>query len=189
MILKNMKITYIMILAVTLLTSCGGWHPRGVGYGSDTLKGTKVYIDNNNFIQFGNQLADTIRSSYKAVVVNDPENAKYIINIQDATRGQRLTSVVGGASSNTYDLSFTVKYNVTTPEKDENDKYVEVIPNKTIIREQFWQSNSTMQLAQNNEADRIYKSITNDAIVAMLNQIATLVPTDSHDKTIVSQNK
>jgi LPS-assembly lipoprotein len=184
-----MKITYVMILIVTLLTSCGGWHPRGVGYGSDVLKGTKVYIENNNFIQFGNQLASTIRSSYKAVVVNDPQNAQYIINIQDASQKSQITSVVGGASSNTYDLSFTVKYNVTTPEKDKDGKYIEVIPNKTIKRDQFWQSNSTMQLAQNNEATRVYSNITNDATIAMINQIAILLPANSHDSTVVAKKK
>ncbi len=178
MISNKLKSTWFILFLVALLSSCG-WHLRGVGAGGDNLKGTKFYINDNNFNLFSNNLSKNLYN-YKAEIVDDPKNADYVINIQDAKEGNELTSVVGGASNNTYLLSYTATYNVVKAFKDpKEDKDNEVIPNKTARAEQYWQSNSTMQLAQNNEARRVYKNIQNDVSNQVINQIQILLPNDS----------
>ena len=77
--------------------------------------------------------------------------ADYILNIQQVNQRSQLTSIVGGASNNTYQLIYTITYNLVRPKIK-----TPVIFNTTINSQMFWQSNSSTQLAQNNESTRIY---------------------------------
>lgn len=180
---------YISIALVFLLTACG-FHPRGVitadNAGSfGNIIGTKFYVEANNFNPFANDIRSSL-SGYKAKIVNDEKDADYIINIQDVQKRSQLTSVVGGASNNTYQLIYAVKYNVVKP----NEK-TPVIPNKVLNTQQFWQSNTGTQLAQNNEADRIYKYLQSQLVNNMVSQMAALLPDDtsSYDSKSQSDNK
>lgn len=100
----------------------------------------------------------------------------------------QLTSIVGGASNNTFQLIYTATYNVVKP-----DDKTPVIPNKSINAQQFWQSNSGTQLAQNNEANRIYSYLEGQLVNNMITQIAALLPSKIYLKhqllVIIRYNK
>ncbi|QIV94540.1 LPS assembly lipoprotein LptE [Allofrancisella frigidaquae] len=181
---------YILVLFIILLSSCG-FHPRGVSINGgvstfDSIVGTKFYIESNDFDQYANELRKTL-VSYKANIVTNDKDADYIINIQDAAKTSQMTSVVGGASNNTYQLIYTVTYNIVKP-YDETP----VVPNKTLSTQQFWQSNSGTVLAQDNEASRTYNYLQDQLVNNMVNQIALLLPEQvSNDTTtsIAASNK
>ena len=105
MILKK----YFILVFTFLLVACSGsgFHPRGVvidganagNFGS--IIGTKFYIEDNNFSSYANKLRRSL-ISYKAQVVTDDKDADFIINLPNVAKGSQMTSVVGGASNNTY---------------------------------------------------------------------------------------
>ena len=113
----------------------------------------------------------SILISYKADVVTDDKDADYIINLQNVAKTSQMTSVVGGASNNTYQLKLTVAYNIVRPDVEEP-----VIPNKTLSTQQFWKSNAGVVLSQSNEANRQYDYLQTQLINNMLNQVAALLP-------------
>ncbi|MED7788832.1 LPS assembly lipoprotein LptE [Francisella sp. 19X1-34] len=165
---------YIILIFILLLCSCG-FHRRGIesasgggNYGS--LVGTKFYIAANNYNSWATDLKSGLQS-YKAIIVTDEKKADYIINIQSVKKDSKLTSVVGGASNNTYQLFYNFTYNVVKPKSK-----TPVIPNKTISAQQFWQSNSGTQLAQNAQAERIYNYLQSGMVTNIINQIAALLP-------------
>ncbi|WP_150466323.1 LPS assembly lipoprotein LptE [Francisella sp. SYW-9] len=165
---------YIIIIFVLLLCSCG-FHRRGIegssgGGNYSSLVGTKFYIAANNYNSWATDLKSSLQT-YKAIIVTDEKQADYIINIQSVKKDSKLTSVVGGASNNTYQLFYNFTYNVVKP----NDK-TPVIPNKTISAQQFWQSNSGTQLAQNAQAERIYNYLQSGMVTNIIDQIAALLP-------------
>lgn len=165
---------YITLIFVLLLVSCG-FHPRGVLSSSNaenysSLVGTKFYIAANNYNSWANDIKSGLQT-YKTIIVTDEKDADYIINIQDVKKDSKLTSVVGGASNNTYQLFYNFKYNVVKPKNK-----TPVIPNKTISAQQFWQSNSGTQLAQNAQAERIYDYLQSGMVTNIINQIAALLP-------------
>lgn len=109
-----------------------------------------------------------------AIVIKNKNNEKYadyIINIQGATKNTQLTSVVGGASNNTFLAIYTVTYNVVKPEVK-----TPVVPDSTVNAQMFWQSNATTQLAQNNELERIWNYLQADLLTRIVLQIAELLP-------------
>ena len=172
---------FLFILSVMLLASCG-FHPRGVlddgnAGNFDSLTGTKFYIQANNYAKFANALKRNL-TNYNAIVINDEKSVDYIINIQDVKQESQLTSIVGGASNNTFQLIYTATYNVVKP-----DDKTPVIPNKSINAQQFWQSNSGTQLAQNNEANRIYSYLEGQLVNNMVTQIAALLPSKNISQT------
>ncbi|MBK2027854.1 hypothetical protein IB642_07405 [Allofrancisella guangzhouensis] len=172
---------YILMLFIALLYSCG-FHPRGVSTGDgvnnfDSVVGTKFYIESNDFDQYANELRKTL-ISYKANMVTNDKDADYIINIQDAAKTSQMTSVVGGASNNTYQLIYTVTYNIVKP----NDE-TPIVPNKTLSTQQFWQSNSGTVLAQDNEASRIYNYLQDQLATNMVNQIALFLPEQDNNSS------
>ncbi|MBK2111167.1 hypothetical protein IB685_03105 [Francisella tularensis subsp. novicida FSC159] len=177
---------FLFILSVVLLASCG-FHPRGVlsdgnAGNFDSLVGTKVYIKADNFANFANALKRNL-TNYNAIVVNDEKSADYIINIQDVKKESQLTSIIGGASNNTFQLIYTVTYNVVKP-----DDKTPVIPNKSVNAQQFWQSNSGTQLAQNNEANRIYSYLEGQLVNNMATQIAALLPSKNTTQASTSND-
>ncbi|QIW10177.1 LPS assembly lipoprotein LptE [Francisella sp. LA112445] len=170
---------YIILIFALLLGSCG-FHPRGVVSSSNagnysSLVGTKFYIAANGYNSWASDIKSGLQP-YKAIIVTDEKQADYIINIQDVKKDSKLTSVVGGASNNTYQLFYNFTYNVVKP----NDK-TPVIPNKTISAQQFWQSNSGTQLAQNAQAQRIYDYLQSGMVTNVINQIAALLPSKTPD--------
>ncbi|WP_169709717.1 LPS assembly lipoprotein LptE [Francisella halioticida] len=174
---------YIILIFVFLLGSCGFLHPRGVVSATSTdagnfssLVGTKFYIESNNHNSISNNIKRNLKA-YKAIIVNDDKNADYIVNIQDVKEDTKLTSVVGGASNNTYQLYYRVTYNVVKP----NNK-TPVIPDNTIDAQQFWQSNSGTQLAQNYQADRIFNYLQTNTVPRIVTQIAALLPSKTPNK-------
>ncbi|MFC4891828.1 hypothetical protein ACFPDQ_02030 [Pseudofrancisella aestuarii] len=222
--LKNLIAVFIMSI---ILISCG-FHPRGTGSGGTKIKGVKFYINSNDFDQYANSLTRYLIRT-KAIIVNDPKDAEYVINLQNVKKTSQLTGVVGGASSNTYLLKLTVIYNLVKPiinddteqsnteqsnteqgnteqgnteqsnteqsnteqgnteqgnteqgniEQDDNKKLkvIEIVPNKSISAQQYWQSNSGMQLAQNAEATRVYNNLQDTLSYSMMTQIATFLP-------------
>ncbi|MDE4940580.1 hypothetical protein NAI66_11540, partial [Francisella tularensis subsp. holarctica] len=74
-------------------------------------------------------------------------------------------------SNYTFQLIYTVSYNVVIP-----DDKTPVIPNRSINAQLFWQSNSGKQLAQNNEANRIYSYLECQLVNNMATQVAALLP-------------
>ena len=170
------KYAILFFILALILASCG-FHPRGVVSDTSTdagnfssLVGTKFYIENNNYNSISNDIKRNLKA-YKAVIVSDEKTADYIINIQDVKEDSKLTSVVGGASNNTYQLYYRVTYNVVKP----NNK-TPVIPDNTIDAQQFWQSNSGTQLAQNYESERIFKYLQTSIVPRIVTQIAALLP-------------
>ena len=174
MVLKK----YFIILFAFMLVACG-FHPRGVMLDGDvgnfgSIMGSKFYIEDNNFSSYANELRRSL-ISYKAQVVTDDKDADYIINLQNVAKTSQLTSVVGGASNNTYQLILTVAYNIVRPDVKEP-----VIPNKTLKAQQFWQSNAGVVLSQSNEANRQYDYLQTQLMNNMLNQIAALLPSKNN---------
>ena len=185
MILKK----YIIALFALLLMACG-FHPRGVMLDGDagnfgSIIGSKFYIEGNNFSSYANELRRSL-IAYKAQVVTDDKDADYIINLQNVAKSSQMTSVVGGASNNTYQLTLKASYNIVRPDVEEP-----VIPNKTISTQQFWQSNAGVVLSQSNEANRQYDYLQTQLINNMLGQIAALLPSkdDSTGSKATSTNK
>jgi len=178
---------YFIAFFALLLVACGGFHPRGVMIDGDagnfgSIIGSKFYIEGNNFSSYANELRKSL-VAYKATIVKDDKDADYIINLQDVAKGSQLRSIVGGASNNTYQLTFNVVYNVVRP--DVKDP---VIPNKTLSTQQFWQSNAGVVLSQSNEANRQYSSLQSQLINNMLNQIAALLPSKDNSTAIKSKS-
>lgn len=178
---------YIILVFIFLLGSCG-FHPRGVVSPTSTdagnfssLVGTKFYVEANSYNSLSNDIKRNL-TAYKAVIVTDNKDADYIINIQSADKSSLLTSVVGGASNNTYQLFYRVTYNVVKPHKE-----TPVIPNNTIDAQQFWQSNSGTQLAQNYESVRIYNYLQSSIVPRIVTQIAALLPSKASNTSL--QNK
>ena len=173
-----MRIKYIytifLFIATVILANCG-FHPRGVladgnAGNFDSLVGTKFYIQSNGYHSLINELRHNL-IAYKAIVIKNEELADYIINIQQVNQSSQLTSIVGGASNNTYQLIYTITYNLVRPKIK-----IPVIPNTTINSQTFWQSNSGTQLAQNNESTRIYNYLQSNLVTRMILQIAELLP-------------
>ena len=163
------------VLVFVLLSAACGFHPRGVIIDGDagnfgSIIGAKFFIEDNNFSSYANELRRSL-ISYKADVVNDDKDADYIINLQNVAKTSQMTSVVGGASNNTYQLKLTVAYNIVRPDVEEP-----IIPNKTLSNQQFWQSNAGVVLSQSNEANRQYDYLQGQLINNMLNQVAALLP-------------
>ncbi len=165
---------YFVLIFVLLSAACG-FHPRGVMIDGDagnfgSIIGAKFFIEDNNFSSYAIELRRNL-ISYKADVVNDDKDADYIINLQNVAKTSQMTSVVGGASNNTYQLKLTVAYNIVRPDVEEP-----IIPNKTLSTQQFWQSNAGVVLSQSNEANRQYDYLQGQLINNMLNQVAALLP-------------
>jgi LPS-assembly lipoprotein len=183
---------YFVLIFVLLSTACG-FHPRGVMIDGDagnfgSIIGAKFFIEDNNFSSYANELRRSL-ISYKADVVNDDKDADYIINLQNVAKTSQMTSVVGGASNNTYQLKLTVAYNIVRPDVEEP-----IIPNKTLSNQQFWQSNAGVVLSQSNEANRQYDYLQGQLINNMLNQVAALLPakdnsTDSSKDSSTNKSK
>ncbi|APC91626.1 Rare lipoprotein B [Francisella sp. MA067296] len=178
--------TMFLFIATVILASCG-FHPRGVltdgnAGNFDSLAGTKFYIEADNYANLANSLKRNL-TNFNAIIVNDEKSADYIINIQDAKQESQLTSIIGGASNNTYQLIYTITYNIVKPYKK-----TPVIPNKSISAQQFWQSNAGTQLAQNNQADRIYTYLEGQLVNNMVTQIAALLPSKNISQTADSDS-
>lgn len=178
---------YIAILLAFVLTSCG-FHPRGVITSENagnfrSIIGAKFYIEGNNFDTFASGVRRSL-TGYKAKVVSDEKDADYIINIQNADKKSQMTSVVGGASNNTYQLIYTATYNVVKP-----DDETPIIPNKSLNAQQFWQSNAGAQLAQNDEAKRIYTYLQQQLVNNMVSQMAALLPKEDHSSSDIDEDK
>lgn len=183
---------YFVLVFTLMLVACG-FHPRGVMIDGDagnfgSIMGAKFFIKDNNFSSYANELRRNL-ISYKADVVNDDKDADYIINLQNVAKSSQMTSVVGGASNNTYQLKLTVAYNIVRPDVEEP-----VIPNKTLSTQQFWQSNAGVVLSQSNEANRQYDYLQTQLINNMLNQVAALLPakdnsTNSNKSSSTSKSK
>ncbi|MFT4693244.1 MAG: LPS-assembly lipoprotein [Francisella sp.] len=181
------------VLVFVLLSAACGFHPRGVIIDGDagnfgSIIGAKFFIEDNNFSSYANELRRSL-ISYKADVVSDDKDADYIINLQNVAKTSQMTSVVGGASNNTYQLKLTVAYNIVRPDVEEP-----IIPNKTLSNQQFWQSNAGVVLSQSNEANRQYDYLQGQLINNMLNQIAALLPakdssTDSSKDSSTNKSK
>ena len=181
------------VLVFVLLSAACGFHPRGVIIDGDagnfgSIIGAKFFIEDNNFSSYANELRRSL-ISYKADVVNDDKDADYIINLQNVAKTSQMTSVVGGASNNTYQLKLTVAYNIVRPDVEEP-----IIPNKTLSNQQFWQSNAGVVLSQSNEANRQYDYLQGQLINNMLNQVAALLPakdssTDSSKDSSTNKSK
>ncbi|AJI75384.1 lipopolysaccharide-assembly family protein [Francisella philomiragia subsp. philomiragia ATCC 25015] len=177
--IKNYTKTLFLLVIAAFLSSCG-FHLRGdLADGNagnfSSLVDTKFYIYNAGGAP--PSLINELRRrliGYQAVVLknkNQEKDADYIINIQEASQRTELTSIVGGASNNTYQAIYTITYNVVKPEVK-----TPVIPDKTVNAQMFWQSNSTTQLAQNNELVRIYDYQQSDLLTRIVLQIAELLP-------------
>ncbi|ALB01546.1 hypothetical protein ACH24_02050 [Francisella persica ATCC VR-331] len=173
-----MRIKYFHIIflfiATIILVNCS-FHARGVladgnAGNFDSLVGTKFYIQSNGYYSLTNELRHNL-IAYKAIVIKNEELADYIINIQQVNKSSQLTSIVGGASNNTYQLIYTITYNLVRPKIK-----TPVIHNTTINSQMFWQSNSGTQLAQNNESTRIYNYLQSNLVTRMILQIAELLP-------------
>ncbi|AIT08696.1 hypothetical protein LO80_01045 [Candidatus Francisella endociliophora] len=176
-----MKKYIALVLAFLLALASCGFHPRGVITGANagnfnSIIGSKFYIQGNNFSSFANDVRSSL-NGYKAQIVTDEKAADYIINIQNVQKRSQMTSVVGGASNNTYQLIYTVTYNVVRP-----DEKTPVIPNKSLSTQQFWQSNTGTQLAQNSEADRIYTYLQGQLVNNMISQVAALLPSKDNSQ-------
>lgn len=108
---------YIALFLILLLTSCG-FHLRGdledgnAGNFS-SLVGTKFYFSQRGSL--GARLERTL-VAYKAKRVKNKGDADYVINIVTADKKSILTSIVGGASNNTYQLIYSIEYYVTKTE-------------------------------------------------------------------------
>ena len=175
---------FLMIIFALIITACG-FHPRGVGDVGNFSKfrGMKIYIASNNFSGYARELRRSLLA-YKSIIVEDNEDADYIINLQNVLKTNKLISVVGGASNNNYQLILNVSYNVVKPNTEEP-----VIPNKTLETRQFWQSNSGIVLSQASEASRQYVYLQTQLINNMLQQIAILLPKVDNQNTDDSEKE
>lgn len=170
---------YIIIIFFALIITACGFHARGVGDVGNfsNFRGMKIYIKSNNFDGYARELRRNLLA-YDADVVEDEEDANYIINLQSLSKENRLISVVGGASNNNYTLILRISYNVVKPNVKEP-----VIPNKSLQTTQFWQSNSGIVLSQASEANRQYVYLQTQLINNMLQQIAILLPKTSNENS------
>ncbi|WP_432773792.1 LPS assembly lipoprotein LptE [Francisella salimarina] len=177
--IKNYTKTLYLLIIATLLSGCG-FHLRGdLADGNagnfSSLIDTKFYIYNAGGAP--PSLITELRRrliGYGATVIkskSQEEYADYIINIQSATKNTQMTSVVGGASNNTFLAIYTITYNVVKPKVK-----TPVVPDSTVNAQMFWQSNSSTQLAQNNELQRIWSYLQSDLMTRIVLQIAELLP-------------
>ncbi|MEY8765582.1 MULTISPECIES: LPS-assembly lipoprotein LptE [Francisella] len=177
--IKNYTKTLYLLIIATLLSGCG-FHLRGdLADGNagnfSSLIDTKFYIYNAGGAP--QSLINELRRrliGYGAVVIRSKKQEKYadyIINIQGATKNTQMTSIVGGASNNTFLAIYTITYNVVKP----NVK-TPVVPDSTVNAQMFWQSNSSTQLAQNNELVRIWGYLQSDLLTRIVLQVAELLP-------------
>ncbi|AXA33878.1 LPS assembly lipoprotein LptE [Francisella adeliensis] len=170
---------YIFVMFFALIITACGFHARGVGnVGSfSNFRGMKICIKSNNFSNYARELQRNL-VAYKAIIVEDDEDADYIINLQSVVKDNKLISVVGGASNNNYQLILRMSYNVVKPNVEDP-----IIPNKTLETRQFWQSNSGIVLSQASEANRQYVYLQTQLINNMLQQIAILLPKVDNQNT------
>ena len=158
---------YLILMLVILLSGCG-FHLRGVtsSNGENSLASIinkKFFIESNNFSSFATGLRIALTNS-KAIIVTDNKKADYIINIKDVAKTSKTINIVGGASNKNYQLIYTVNYNVTQP----NEKKP-IIADKTLKNQQFFRSNASIQLAQDNKADRVYENLQKNVTTTMIN--------------------
>ncbi|QUE32259.1 LPS assembly lipoprotein LptE [Francisella philomiragia] len=177
--IKNYTKTLFLLVIAAFLSSCG-FHLRGdLADGNagnfSSLVDTKFYIYNAGGAP--PSLINELRRrliGYQAIVLRKStqmKEADYIINIQGATKNTQMTSVVGGASNNTFLAIYTITYNVVKPKVK-----TPVVPDSTVNAQMFWQSNASTQLAQNNELLRIWDYLQSDLLTRIVLQIAELLP-------------
>ncbi|AJI56657.1 lipopolysaccharide-assembly family protein [Francisella philomiragia] len=177
--IKNYTKTLFLLVIAAFLSSCG-FHLRGdLADGNagnfSSLVDTKFYIYNAGGAP--PSLINELRRrliGYQATVLrnkSEEKDADYIINIQGATKNTQMTSVVGGASNNTFLAIYTITYNVVKPKIK-----TPVVPDSTVNAQMFWQSNASTQLAQNNELLRIWDYLQSDLLTRIVLQIAELLP-------------
>ncbi|MBK2126009.1 LPS assembly lipoprotein LptE [Fangia hongkongensis] len=159
----------IVVTFIALLYGCG-FHLRGWNEGMPKFM-QKVYIEyKGNDFSFLNTMSSAITST-GAKIVESPEDANLIVNIQNAGSSSRLIGITGGASSNQYMLTYMVSYQVL-------DNHYHIILNDQITTAtQSYNTNATQQLSNNTQQQQLLSDLQSQVANNIVTQIQTISQT------------
>jgi LPS-assembly lipoprotein len=161
----SLKILLIALFA-TLLYGCG-FHLRGWSQGMPKFM-QKVYIEySGNDYSFLNTLKAAVTST-GADIMQSPDDANIIIQLNNARSSSRLIGITGGASSNQYILSYVVNYQILT------NNYQTIFANQIGTASQNYSTNATQQLSNNAQKQQTFQDLQTQVANNIIMQIQTL---------------
>ena len=152
MITNNLKYLFNSIILVTTLVGCN-YHLKG--WNNSITK-----CNENVFIKFSNvdfDLKSMLNSKLQSNEINEVQNYKeadITIEILNTMSSEKLLNILGGASYNSYLITYTVYYKLTTKSMHTSNAKVQ-----TISINQTYTTNATQVLSDNLKKQLIYQNM------------------------------
>ncbi len=127
-----MRLLRAALLALLALSMAGcGWHLRGSGASAQGLDGAAIALASRIPDPALERRVTRELQTYGARVVAAEAPADATVELLGESLGQRVSSVTAGADVRQYDLTYTLRYRVRTPEDAEAGDGRSVIATRT----------------------------------------------------------
>jgi LPS-assembly lipoprotein len=156
-----MRHSSFIAIAVALLVSSCGFHPRG----SATLPFETLYVDAPQSSLFATQLRRVVGAGSKTRITNNPTEADATLKVLKELREKEILSLSGGGRVRELQLRYRVQYQVY----DKNKK--EIAPPGEIVLRRDYSFNDQEQVSKESEEALLYRDMQADAVQQLVRRL------------------
>ena len=147
----------LAVLLAASLTGCG-WHLRGSGASAQGLEGAAIALRSRIADPALERRVSRELQIYGASVVAADAPADATVELLGESLGQRVSSVTAGADVRQYDLSYTLRYRVSTPDEEAGGAERAVLATRT------YQADPNDPLVNQSRRDRATEELRAEAV-------------------------
>ena len=146
-----------LVLLAASLAGCG-WHLRGSGVTAQGLEDAAIALDSRVPDPALERRVTRELQIYGARVVAADAPADAVVELVGESLGQRVSSVTAGADVRQYDLTYTLRYRVRTPDGTSTGEQRSVIATRT------YQADPNDPLVNQSRRDRATEELRAEAV-------------------------
>ena len=163
---RHSAIALALLLAVTLLSSCG-FHMRGSA-AHDKLPFKSIHIVIPDSSTFGIELKRNLRATGDTIVVADPKNAQVIMDVTGEKKSKAILSLNVQGRVREYTLVYELRFRV----RDSKNKQI-LAPTRMALSRTLIFSESHA-LARENEEEMLYRDMQTDLVQQVMRRLSAM---------------
>lgn len=167
--MKKKKFTFLLLISF-LIISCG-FHLRGSQDLSAILPEIKIQGVNKH-----SDLGRELIQALTAAKVNILDESNTVLNITQNNISKRVLSLDSAGRANQYELSyqlsFTLMKNIEDENKQQQSKYLELMPAQNIIEKREYLFDANLVLAKADEESRLNRDMRQAAILQLVRRLS-----------------
>ena len=167
--MKKKKFTFLLLISF-LIISCG-FHLRGSQDLSAILPEIKIQGVNKH-----SDLGRELIQALTAAKVNILDESNTVLNITQNNISKRVLSLDSAGRANQYELSyqlsFTLMKNIEDENKQQQSKYLELMPAQNIIEKREYLFDANLVLAKADEENRLNNDMRQAVILQLVRRLS-----------------